>query len=74
MEYFIFVLGLIIGGVIVRFMYIRNTAVGVLLIDHSDPERDIYQINIENLDILSKKKQIVLKVNNTAKLTHISQK
>lgn len=74
MEYFIFVLGLIIGGVIVRIIHIRNTAVGVLLIDHSDPERDIYQINIENLDILSKKKQVVLKVNNTAKLTHISQK
>ena len=74
MEYFILVLGLIIGGVLVRIIHIRNTAVGVLLIDHSDPERDIYQINIENLDILSKKKQVLLKVNNTAKLTHISQK
>lgn len=74
MEYFIFVLGLVIGGVIVRILHIRNTAVGVLLIDHSNPEKDIYQINIENLDALSKKKQVVLKVNNSAKLNHISQK
>lgn len=74
MEYFVFILGLIIGGVIVRILDIRQTSTGTLLIDHSNPEKDIYQININNLDDLSKKKRVVLKVDNYATLTDISQK
>ena len=53
--------------------YIINK-VGTLKIDHSDPEKDIYRINVNNLDDLSKKKQVVLKVNNNAKLRYISRK
>lgn len=74
MGYFVFILGLIIGGVIVRILDIRQTSTGTLLIDHSNPEKDIYQININNLDDLSKKKRVVLKVDNYATLTDISQK
>ena len=74
MEYFVFILGLIIGGIIVRILDIRQTSTGTLLIDHSNPEKDIYQININNLDDLSKKKRVVLKVDNYATLTDISQK
>ena len=48
--------------------YIINK-VGTLKIDHSDPEKDIYRIDINDLDKLSKKKLIVLKVNNNADLS-----
>lgn len=74
MEYFAFILGLIIGSLIVLIFHRRITASGELLIDHTDPEKDIYRINIDNLDDLSKKKQVILKVDNNARLRHISQK
>lgn len=35
---------------------------GVLRIDQSNPEKDIYRFEIDNLDILPRKKKIVLKV------------
>lgn len=74
MEYFTFILGLIIGGLIVLIFHHRIAASGELLIDHTDPEKDIYRINVNNLDDLSKKKQVILKVDNNARLRHISQK
>ena len=48
--------------------YIINK-VGTLKIDHSDPEKDIYRIDINDLDKLSKKKLIILKINNNADLS-----
>ena len=35
---------------------------GILRIDQSNPEKDIYRLKIDNLDILPRKKKIVLKV------------
>ena len=74
MEYFTFILGLIIGGLIVLIFHHRITASGELLIDHKEKKKDIYRINVNNLDDLSKKKQVILKVDNNARLRHISQK
>ncbi len=48
--------------------YIINK-VGTLKIDHSDPEKDIYRIDINDLDKLSKKKLIILKIDNHADLS-----
>lgn len=74
MEYFAFILGLIIGSLIVLIFQHRITASGELLIDRTDPEKDIYRINVNNLDDLSKKKQVILKVDNNAKLRYTSRK
>lgn len=74
MEYLTFILGLIVGSLIVLIFYHRIAASGELLIDHTDPEKDIYRINVNNLDDLSKKKRVILKVDNNARLRHISQK
>ena len=74
MEYFAFILGLIIGGLIVLIFHHRITVSGELLIDHTDPEKDIYRINVNNLDDLSKKKRVILKVDNNAKLRYTSRK
>lgn len=48
--------------------YIVNK-VGTLKIDRSDPEKDIYRIDINDLDKLSKKKLIILKIDNNADLS-----
>lgn len=42
---------------------------GTLRIDHSNPEKDVYRFEIDDLDNLSTKKHIVLKVDNTADLS-----
>lgn len=59
------ILVLIIKDII---FYIINK-VGTLKIDHSDPEKDIYRIDINDLDKLSKKKLIILKIDNHADLS-----
>ena len=48
-------------------------AAGVLRIDHSNPEKDVYRFDIENLDALSTKSRIVLKVDNDADLSQKKQ-
>lgn len=42
---------------------------GVLRVDHSNPEKDVYRLEIDNLEALAKKKFVVLKVDNNADLS-----
>lgn len=49
--------------------YIKRTC-GTLKIDHSNPEKDVYRFDVDDLDSLAKKKRIVLKVDNNADLSH----
>ena len=70
MEYVLFLLGIFIGTLMGRFIFTRWTASGTLKIDHSDPDKDRYLFVIDGeLDQLSKKKKIVLKVDNNADLS-----
>lgn len=70
MQYF---LGVIIGaimGVIISWLFSKIRGIsGTLKIDHSNPEKDVYRIELDNLDVLSKKYRVVLKVDHNAKLT-----
>ena len=59
------VVGVIIGVLIVHF----EKPHGTLKIDHSNPEKDIYRMEFDDLDDLSKKTRIVLKVDNNANLS-----
>ena len=58
-----FVSGLIFGRICPR------KSIGVLRIDHSNPEKDIYRFELDSLDNLSRKKKIVLRVDNHADLS-----
>ena len=70
MEYVLFLLGIFLGTLMGRFIFTHRTASGTLKIDHSDPEKDKYLFVIDGeLDQLSKKKNIVLKVDNGADLS-----
>ncbi len=66
-----FINGLLIGSLlcnVLSVVYIKRTY-GTLKIDHSNPEKDIYRFEINNFDDLSKKKRIILKVDNNADLS-----
>lgn len=69
MEILYDVLQVAIGSLVtILFNYIRS-AHGVLKVDHSNPEKDIYRFEIDNLDVLSKKKYAVLKIDHNANLS-----
>lgn len=67
---YIFVLGVIIGSLITTIIINKSISyAGVLKIDRHNPEKDLYFLEIEKLDKLSKSKRIRLKVDNDADLT-----
>ena len=63
-----FFLGLMVGVIIMITAGIQST-VGVLRIDHSNPEKDTYRFEIADLDNLSRKKRVSLRVDNRADLS-----
>lgn len=62
--------GIAIGMFVSYMVLIGKTAYGTLRIDHTNPEKDLYRIDIDgNFDNISKEKRIVLKVDNDANLS-----
>ena len=69
MDYLIlFVCSFVSSIVTMIFMYLTS-ARGTLRIDHSNPEKDVYRIEINNLEDLSRKKRVILDVDNSAILS-----
>lgn len=67
-----FIIGYIVGAIITVLIFVlhRDTAAyGTLRIDRSNPEKDIYRLDIDDLYSLGKKKEIVLKIDNQADLS-----
>ena len=71
--YLWFVIGIIVGvtvtGIFSAILVKVRTSYGTLKIDNSNPEKDIYRFDVDDLDGLSKKKHIILKVDNNADLS-----
>lgn len=65
----VFVLGLVVGSIVANIIWNLNRSSGVLKIDRSNPEKDIYRIELDSLDNLSKKKRVSLKVDAKANLS-----
>lgn len=69
----LYFLGGFIVGALLMFAIIRiKTTTGAILIDHSNPEKDIYQINLDKFDNLKSAKRVWLRVNHEAHLNTIS--
>ena len=66
----IVLIGCFMGSVITIFIYSIKTSYGTLRIDHSNPEKDVYRFDVDDIDELSNKKRIVLKVDNNAIISH----
>lgn len=64
-----YVVGIVIGCIINILICRANSSSGTLRIDHTNPEKDVYRIEVDDLDKLSKKKRIILKVDNRADLS-----
>lgn len=69
-HYLFLALGIGIGFLASAVLSRKRVCNGALKIDKSDPEKDLYRIEIEDLDELEKRKYVWLKV---IKTTTISQ-
>ena len=64
----IYLAGFLTGGAVASCI-LYSKIDGILKIDHSDSKKDVYRIEIGDLDILPYKKHIILKVENDANLS-----
>lgn len=64
METVIFVIGMVIGAIISIVLY-RNTSIGDLIVDSSDPDDEPYLFLelSKDIDYIKQKRYIVLKMN-----------
>ena len=58
-------------GLLILVLYIFNpwTTSGTLLIDRSNPKKDLYRFDIDDIDKLATKKKIIVKIVNNADLS-----
>ena len=59
--------GFLIGVVVGLLIANSKTIIGSLIIDDTDENTDVYRIEINDLDVIPKKKRILLKVTNSHK-------
>lgn len=59
----------VVGALLYRFVWLRISNAGTLLVDRSNPEKDIFRFDIDNFDNLNKKHWVVLKVSDGHKLS-----
>ena len=70
LDALLFLGGTAIGIIISMLLNFLKTSYGVLKIDISDNEKEMYRICLDDLDDLKKKKRIMLKVDSNADLSH----
>ena len=61
-PYLLFLIGVTVGAIIACVIAAFHTAYGTLEIDSSNPEKDVYNLKVGDLDSLSKKKNVRFKI------------
>lgn len=69
MEFMFFIAGAFVGLIIYAIIQGVSVAHGTLRIDHSNPEKDIYRLEIGDLDKLNKRSYVELKIDHHADLS-----
>ena len=54
--------GILIGSIIEKILFVKNNRFGKLIINETDPEKDIYNLEVNDIVGVSSKKYIVLEV------------
>lgn len=65
--YVAFMLGILVG--LIAAFIIRPQVFGTLKIDHTNPSKDIYRLEIDDFDQLSGRRRITLRVDHNANLS-----
>lgn len=72
-PYILFLIGVIAGSVVTYILASFKQVHGILMIDQSDQEKDIYRICINKLNDIPKKKRLILRVDPNADLSQDEQ-
>lgn len=56
------VAGILFGSIIEKVLFVKNNRFGKLIINETDPEKDIYNLEVNDIVGVSSKKYIVLEV------------
>lgn len=64
-----FLFGVLVGLYIGAYARVPCKTHGVLRIDHNNSEKDLYRFEIDDIESLDTKTQIVLKIDHNADLT-----
>ena len=67
MEFVFYAMCLIIGIAIGIIICSIHSVIGTLIVDKSDEKTDRYRIEIDNLDIIQRKKKVILKIKTSQK-------
>ena len=59
-----YLLGMVVGVILSYIAHTTFGCFGAIKIDHTNPDKDIYRLELKELDDLPKQKYIVLKVDN----------
>lgn len=62
-------IGVIIGAILMQIVNYLISAHGTLKIDHSDFNKDVYRLVIDDLEELSKKNYVFLEIDHNADLS-----
>lgn len=69
MSIWIFLLGFIFGGVVYPLILMCLGTSGTIRIDRSNPDKDVYRLELDSLESLPRMKRIILKVDSHADLS-----
>jgi hypothetical protein len=71
LNYFLaLTIGGAIGAIIVTLFNLMRTGSGVLKIDRTNPDKELYQIVIDDLDDMRNKKRFMLTIEETDHISH----
>ena len=59
----------LLGSIVTVLIIFLKSVRGTLRIDHSDPNKDIYRLDLDDLDVLTKKKLVILDIDHHANLS-----
>ena len=69
MEIILFFAGVFFGIGIAGIVFTIRRTTGILKIDHSNPDKDVYRFEIDDLEKLHTKTRVVLKIDHHADLS-----
>ena len=59
----------LVGSIVTVLIIFLKSVRGTLRIDHSDPNKDMYRIELDDLDVLTRKKLVILDIDHHANLS-----
>lgn len=59
----------LMGSIVTVLIIFLKSVRGTLRIDHSDPNKDMYRLELDDLDVLTRKKLVILDIDHHANLS-----